>query len=35
MSQVRVQSVRLVAVVADETHRGLLDKPLREVAWTG
>ena len=28
--QFRVQPVRLVGVVADETHRQLIDKPLRE-----
>ena len=28
--QVQIQSVRLVGIVADETHRELTDKPLRE-----
>jgi hypothetical protein len=28
--QVHIQSVRLVGVVADETHRELPDEPLRE-----
>jgi len=27
-SQVRIQSVRLIGVVADEMHRELIDKPL-------